>query len=183
MTDNLGKAETAKAAVLAKIGKAHGIKGWVRIISFTSPVENIFDYSHFIATRDGETRKIEIDQYKAQTAGFLGHIKGVDTPEQAKELAGMTLSVSVEELPELAQDEVYWYQLEGLAVVNQHKELLGVVSSLIETGSNDVLIVKPSDDSIDDRERLIPFRREATVSGVDLAAGTLSVIWDADYLE
>jgi 16S rRNA processing protein RimM len=183
VTDNLGSDAAARSAVLAKIGKAHGIKGWVRIISFTSPIENIFDYSHFIASRDGETRAIEIDQYKAQTAGFLGHVKGVDTPEQAKELAGMALSVSVAVLPQLAQDEVYWYQLEGLAVINQHKELLGVVGSLIETGSNDVLIVKPSADSIDDRERLIPFRRGATVSGVDLTAGTLSVIWDADYLE
>ncbi len=183
MTDNLDSEAAAKAAVLAKIGKAHGIKGWVRVISFTSPVENIVDYSHFIATRDGESRAIEIDQYKAQTAGLLGHIKGVDTPEQARELAGMTLSVSVTELPQLAQDEVYWYQLEGLAVINQHKELLGVVSSLIETGANDVLIVKPSAASIDDRERLIPFRRGATVSGVDLTAGTLNVIWDADYLE
>lgn len=183
MTDNLHSNGAAKSAVLAKIGKAHGIKGWVRIISFTSPVENIFDYSCFVAARGGETRNIEIDQYKDQTAGILGHIKGVDTPEQAKELAGMTLSVSVTDLPPLAQDEVYWYQLEGLAVINQHEQLLGTVTSLIETGANDVLIVKPCKESIDERERLIPFRRGSTVSDVNLAAGTLRVIWDADYLE
>jgi 16S rRNA processing protein RimM len=183
VTDNLDSEVAAKSAVLAKIGKTHGVKGWVRIISFTSPVENIFDYSSFIATRDGETRTVDIDQYKDQTAGILGHIKGVDTPEQAKQLAGMTLSVSVAELPQLTADEVYWYQLEGLAVINQNDQLLGVVNSLIETGSNDVLIVKPSEDSIDDRERLIPFRRGATVSEVNIAAGTLRVIWDAEYLE
>lgn len=183
MTDNLDSEEAAKSAVLAKIGKTHGIKGWVKIISFTSPVENIFDYSSFIANRDGATRKIEIDQYKDQAAGIIGHIKGIDTPEQAKELAGMTLSVGVAELPQLTEDEIYWYQLEGLAVINQDDQLLGAVSSLMETGANDVLIVKPTEHSIDERERLIPFRRGATVSGVDITAGTLSVIWDADYLE
>ncbi len=183
MTENPGSKAVEKSAVLAKIGKTHGIKGWVRVISFTSPAENIFEYSRFIASQGHETRQIEIDQYKSQAAGILGHIKGVDTPEQAKALAGMTLSVNVADLPELNPDEIYWYQLEGLAVINQHDQLLGVVSSLLETGANDVLIVKPSKESIDERERLIPFRREATVSEVDIGSGTLRVIWDADYLE
>ncbi len=182
MTDKQQGAR-AKTVVLGKIGKAHGIKGWVRIISFTSPIENIFDYSHFLASRDGQSRNIEIDQFKAQAAGILGHIKGVDTPEQAKELAGMELTISSSDLPELAQGEVYWHQLEGLEVVNHHGQTLGVVKNLIETGANDVLIVSPSGDSIDDRERLIPYRLGATVSNVDTVAGTLHVIWEADYLE
>jgi 16S rRNA processing protein RimM len=183
VTNSPGSKAVEKSTVLAKIGKTHGIKGWVRVISFTSPAENILEYSSFIGSQGNETRQIEIDQYKSQTAGILGHVKGVDTPEQAKELAGMTISVNVADLPELESDEVYWHQLEGLAVINQHEQLLGVVSSLLETGANDVLVVKPCAESIDERERLIPFRREATVSDIDIGSGTLRVIWDADYLE
>lgn len=172
-----------KVAVLGKIGKTHGIKGWVRVISFTSPAENILEYQMFDASRAGKAVKIEIVEYKQQAGGFIALVKGYDTPESARELAGLELSVVVSQLPELDQDDVYWYQLEGLEVQNQHQQSLGTVLKLLETGSNDVLVIGPNETSIDDRERLIPFIRGTVIDNIDLAGGLLSVIWEADYLE
>lgn len=179
----MSDASAPKAAVLGKIGKTHGIKGWVRVISFTSPAENILEYQVFEASRAGKTVKVEIEEYKQQVGGFVALVKGYDTPETARELAGLELSVVVSQLPELDQDDVYWYQLEGLEVQNQHQQSLGIVLKLLETGANDVLVIGPNEASIDDRERLIPFIRGTVISNIDLAGGLLSVNWEADYLE
>jgi len=180
---SLSNTAEPKAAVLAKIGKTHGIKGWVRVISFTSPAENILDYQMFEASRAGNTITLEIQEYKSQVGGFVALIKGYETPEMAQQLTGLELTVALSELPELDQDDVYWYQLEGLEVQNQHQQNLGTVLKLLETGANDVLVIKPNEASIDDRERLIPFIRGTVIDSIDLAGGLLSVNWEADYLE
>ena len=180
---SLSNTAEPKAAVLAKIGKTHGIKGWVRVISFTSPAENILDYQVFEASRAGNPITLEIQEYKSQVGGFVALIKGYETPEMAQQLIGLELTVALSELPELDQDDVYWYQLEGLEVQNQHQQSLGTVLKLLETGANDVLVIKPNEASIDDRERLIPFIRGTVIDSIDLAGGLLSVNWEADYLE
>lgn len=172
-----------KTAVLGKVGKTHGIKGWLRVISFTSPAENILKYQIFEAKRAGKTATLEIMEYKQQSGGFIALFKGYDSPETARQLTGFELTVVVSELPELDQDEVYWYQLEGLEVQNQHQQKLGTVLKLLETGANDVLVISPNEASIDDRERLIPFIRGSIISNIDLAGGLISVNWEADYLE
>lgn len=172
-----------KTVVLGKIGKPHGIKGWVRVISFTSPESNILDYSLFEAKRSGKQTALEIDEYKQQSGGFIAHVKGFDTPEASRSLTGYELSVAVTDLPELDQDDVYWYQLEGLMVENQHRQILGRIVRLLETGANDVLVVQANEQSIDERERLIPFIRDSIIRHVDLANGVVKVNWEADYLE
>lgn len=172
-----------KSVVLGKLGKAHGIKGWVRVISFTSPEANILEYRSFDAKGSGKQMALEIDEYKQQSGGFIAHIKGFDTPEAVRTLTGYELSVSVTELPELDQDDVYWYQLEGLMVENQHRQILGRIDRLLETGANDVLVVQASEQSIDERERLIPFIRGSIISDIDLIIGVVRVNWEADYLE
>ncbi|HBO13126.1 MAG TPA: 16S rRNA processing protein RimM, partial [Halieaceae bacterium] len=87
-------------------------------------------------------------------------------------------------LPPLGDGEYYWHQLEGLEVWCQDREgeaageqLLGRVAYLIETGANDVLVVRASPGSIDDRERLVPYLPGDVVKAVDLAAGRLTVDW------
>jgi 16S rRNA processing protein RimM len=97
-------------------------------------------------------------------------------------LNGATLSVERQALPELESDEYYWYQLEGLTVVNLRNECFGVIKSMLETGANDVMVVKPTEESIDDRERLIPYLSDSVVQKVDLDEGVIRVDWEADYL-
>ena len=58
---------------------------------------------------------------------------------------------------------------------------LGRVDHLIETGSNDVLIVKPTPDSMDDKERLIPYLPDQVIKSVNLESGLLTVDWDPEF--
>lgn len=83
-------------------------------------------------------------------------------------------------MPDLTEDEYYWYQLVGLKVINQDEQLFGTVDHLLETGANDVMVVKPCVGSLDDRERLLPYTGQCVLK-VDLAAGEMRVEWDADF--
>ena len=179
---------------LGKIGAAHGIKGWVRLISYTDPADNILSYRHFFLTektipgsqaatetRELEREQIEIDESRTQGKHFVGHIKGCDDREQASVYTGRELQVKKSILPALDTEEYYWFQLEGLAVNNLQGEALGLVDHLIETGANDVLVVRASEESIDREERLIPFVRDKVVKSIDLEGGALQVDWEKDY--
>lgn len=70
--------------------------------------------------------------------------------------------------------------MEGLKVIDQGGQLLGVIDHLLETGANDVMVVKPCAGSLDDRERLLPYTGQCVLS-IDLAAGEMRVDWDADF--
>ena len=83
-------------------------------------------------------------------------------------------------MPDLAEDDYYWYQLQGLKVIDLQEQLLGTVDHLLETGANDVMVVKPCAGSLDDRERLLPYTAQCVLK-VDLAAGEMRVDWDADF--
>ena len=111
------------------------------------------------------------------------HFKGYDDPETSRELVGLELSVEDSELPELEPGEYYWHQLVGLKVINLSGQLFGLVSKILETGANDVLVISPNQDSIDERERLIPYLKNSVVEEIDLEARTIRVNWEADYLD
>lgn len=171
------------SVVLGKIGRVHGLQGWVKLISFTAPIENILDYSLFHAEVGGKLTQLELDQHRRQSKALLVHFKGYDDPETARLLTGAELAIANTELPQLDSGEFYWHQLQGLQVVNQHGQRFGRVSHLLETGANDVLVVVPDGESIDERERLIPYIVDTVISEVDLQKETLRVEWEADYLD
>lgn len=173
----------AEMVVLGQFGKVHGLKGWLKLNSFTSPLENILDYPQFVAVIDRNQKTLEIDQFRRQPRGLLVHVDGYDDPESARQLTGVELSVAASTMPGLGDGEFYWHQLLGMKVVNQQSELFGQVEKLMETGANDVLVITPTEDSLDDRERLIPYLLDTVVTGVDLDSKTITVNWQADYLD
>ena len=96
----------------------------------------------------------------------------------------MTVAIERSQLPDLSDGDYYWDQLIGLSVVSyfsKEPQHLGQVSKMLETGANDVLVVAPTDDSIDDRERLIPYVPDMYVCKVDLASATMDVDWDPEF--
>jgi len=90
--------------------------------------------------------------------------------------------VNSSELPDLESGTFYWHELVGLEVINLQGEILGTVSDLLETGANDVLVVRPNAQSCDQRERLIPYLMGQVVRQVSLNDVSLTVDWDIDYL-
>lgn len=169
--------------VLGEIGRVHGLKGWLKLISFTSPIENILDYSRFQAEVGGRLQEVELDEHRRLNKALLVHFKGYDDPETSRLLTGIELTIANKKLPLLQRGEFYWHQLQDLRVVNQHEQMLGRVSHLLETGANDVLVVKADSESIDDRERLIPYLMDSVIIEIDLGNQTIRVDWEADYLD
>lgn len=168
---------------LGKFGKVFGIKGWLRLISFTTPPENILSYDSLLIEIDGKWETLDIDQSQVQANGLVVHVEGVNDPDTARQLTGTGIWIESSALPALPEGEYYWHQLQGLSVINQHGEVFGEVAELMATGANDVLVVAPNADSTDDRERLIPYLSGSVVKQVSLDKRQIVVEWEADYLE
>ena len=181
MTDSSGA--KAKKIVLGQIGKVHGIKGWLRLNSFTSPPANILKYSRLMVQFGEQSELLKIDEFKNQQNGIKVHFLGYDDPEVSQKLVGREVSVESQRLPVLSEGEFYWHELEALEVINLEGHNLGQVAYLMETGANDVLVVKPSDQSLDRRERLIPYIKGSGVKKIDIPSKKIEVDWGADFLD
>jgi len=169
-----------KFAVMGKVTSVYGIKGWVKVISYTQPKENICSYKTWRLDNDGNIRSIKLSHCKSHGNGLVAQFDGCDNREQAQQYCGSLVTIPRDELPELPFGEFYWHQLQGLKVYIDDK-LLGKVSHLMETGSNDVLVVKKCKGSIDAKERLIPYLPDQVVKHIDLEKGEVLVDWDPDF--
>ena len=158
----------------------HGVRGEVKIYSFTDPIDNLLGYPAWTLKRDGEVKQVELVSGRLQGKILVAKLRGLDDREVARTFAGFDICVPRALLPDLDDGEYYWHQLEGLKVIDLQGQLLGRLDHLLETGSNDVMVVKPCPGSLDDRERLLPYT-EQCVQKVDLAAGEMRVDWDADF--
>ena len=169
--------------VVGKITGCYGIKGWVKIHSFTEPPENFLAFGHWMLKRRGGMEPIEFDAGRRQGKGLVAHIAGVDDRTAAESLRGLEVTAPAGSLPQLEQGDYYWHQLQGLQVWcrdGDDRVLLGTVDYLIETGANDVLVIKASEGSIDDRERLVPYLPGDVVTRVDLEEAVIEVDWFLD---
>jgi 16S rRNA processing protein RimM len=179
----MGDPEANRMLVVGKITGCYGVKGWVKIHSYTEPQENFLGFGRWMLQRRGAPEPIEFDQWRRQGKGLVAHIAGVDDRTLAESYKGLSVAVEEGSLPHLEEGDYYWRQLQGLQVwcrdaeAEQDRVLLGVVDYLIETGSNDVLVVKASRDSIDERERLIPYLPGDVVTRVDLEQAMIEVDW------
>ena len=161
--------------VVGRIAAPYGIKGWVRIASFTSPPENLLHYAPWLIRSADGWQQLNVDQSRAHGKNFVAHVAGCDDRSDAERLAGGEIAVPSSVLPSTEADEYYWKDLVGLEVVNREGHRIGPVVGLIETGANDVLVVQGAE-----REHLIPFRREV-VAQVVLKEGLIEVDWDTAW--
>ena len=160
---------------VGKISGVFGIKGRVKVFSFTECRENILSYSPWLLKKDSETRLVAVIDGKIQGKAVVAQLDGVNDRDQAASFMGWDIYITPEQLPKVAKDEYYWSDLIGLAVETDLGVQLGVIESLLETGANDVVIVKG------ERERVIPFLQGQTIIAIDLEAGKMVVDWDPDF--
>lgn len=177
---NTKPAPAEEMIVLGKIVSVHGIRGEVKVYSFTDPLDNLLDYRRWTLKRGNEVRQAELVQGRVQGNVLVVKLKGLDDREIARTFAEFEILVPRSELPVLDDGEFYWSQLEGLKVIDQNGQLFGILDHMLETGANDVMVVKPCAGSLDDRERLLPYTDQC-VQAVDLEAGEIRVDWDADF--
>jgi 16S rRNA processing protein RimM len=162
---------------VGKISGAFGVKGWVKIYSFTDPRENILSYSPLYLSRKGEWVEVKVVEGRLQGKGVVMSLDGVTDRDQVLPLVGVELAIAKTQIKPAGKDEYYWSDLIGMSVVNSQNEQLGQVDSLLENGAHDVLVVLNKDKT----ERLIPFVLNDIVELVDLDNKVIRVDWKSDY--
>ncbi|MFB0975303.1 MAG: ribosome maturation factor RimM [Tolumonas sp.] len=171
-----------KSVIVGRLGAVYGIKGWLKVNSFTDNPESIFDYTPWFIMNKGEWREIQLTSWKRHNNGLICKLDGVDSREDAQALTGVDIAVLSDQLPALPQGEYYWRDLIGCAVVTTKGYQLGTVSELMETGSNDVLVVQANlNDAFSMKERLIPFIDEQVIKHIDITARLIEVDWDPGF--
>ena len=159
---------------VGKVGSTYGVHGWIKILSYTEYGEGILDYHPWYISSDGENwRTIDVEDGRLHGKRVIVKFKGINNPEEAALLTGQLIGITRAQLPELKKDEFYWSDLEGLTVINKQGETLGTVIYLMETGSNDVLVVKGQ------KEHAIPYLPGKVILKVDLEKKEILVDWEA----
>jgi 16S rRNA processing protein RimM len=148
------------------------VHGWVNIISFTEPVENILTYQPWQLSNE-KTATVEASRIVSD--GILVKLLKCDDRDQAKALTNIDILVDEALLPKLEDGEYYWTDLIGLTVINQDGITLGDVTDLLETGSNDVLVVRG------EREHLIPYLPKEYIVDIDREKKIIQVVWDPEF--
>ncbi len=166
---------------LGRFTSAYGVKGWIKVFSYTETMEDILTYSPWLVRKSGQWTEVKRSGGKKHGKGLIAKLDGIDSPEQVRLFTNLDIAVPKAALPNLKQGEYYWSQLENLLVYTESGELLGRVDHLMETGANDVLVVKGTEESIDREERLLPWLPDQVVKEIDLDSGTMRVDWDPEF--
>ena len=157
---------------LGHISGAYGVQGWVKVYSDTDPRENILMYSPWQLCVDDEWITAAVAEGRRQGRNIVAKLDICETRAEALALQNCDIAVDRAQLPHIGKGEYYWIDLIGLEVVTQDGVILGHVEQLIETGSNDVLVLEG------DKKRLIPFIQDQVVLAVDFSNRQICVDWD-----
>lgn len=142
----------------------------------TNPRENILNYSPWVLKKDNQTKEVKLVNGQRQGKSVVACIDGVADRELAAEYCGWEILINNSQLPKADEGEFYWADLVGLSVETDLGINLGKIDYLIETGANDVLVVKEGKE-----ERLIPFLQKQVIKKIDLDEKLMIVDWDPDF--
>jgi 16S rRNA processing protein RimM len=159
---------------LGRISGLYGVKGWVKIFSYTQPREAILEYDRWFLKQKGDWQATAICEGKRHGKTVVVRFDGIEDRDQAAILVNSEIAVERESMPAADDGSYYWADLEGLRVFHRDGTELGHVAYLMETGANDVLVVQG------DKERLIPFIPDDVIIGVDIEQGVINVDWEWD---
>ncbi len=167
---------------VGKLGATYGIRGWLRLYSATEIAESIFDYKPWFLKVQNQWQEIELESWRYHNHHLIVKFKDINDRETAQLKTNCEIGVALSSFPQLENDDFYWHDLMGCTVINHTGYNMGVVKEMMETGSNDVLVVRANTkDAFGKQERLIPFLFDNVVKKVDLEAKEILVQWDADF--
>jgi 16S rRNA processing protein RimM len=159
---------------MGRIAAPFGVKGWVKVQTFSEDPGTLMDFESWRVGRGEQQTQYTVEAIQDHSNTLVAKLVGIDDRDAAYALRGQEISVAKRDLPPPEENEFYWSDLIGLKAVNREGVELGRVDSLLETGAQDVLVIKGK------REHLIPFVA-AFVGKVDVAGGTIEVDWGEDY--
>ncbi|HEX7113516.1 MAG TPA: ribosome maturation factor RimM [Steroidobacter sp.] len=163
-----------RRVVLGRIRGAFGVKGWVKVESYTDPPANILKYPTWQVGRAGAWEALELQAGRVTGKGVLAKLASIETPEDARLRIGAEVAVLRSELPPTAPGEFYWSDLEGLEAVSASGAPLGRVDHFRSMPAGTVIVVTG------EREHWVPFVKERIVK-VELDAGRIVLDWEPDW--
>lgn len=163
-----------KWVILGRVSGVFGVKGWLKVQSYTEPRDNIVGFGAWTLRMNNVDRAFEVEDGHSHAGSVVAKLQGIDDRDSARDLVGADIVVLRERLPATEAGELYWTDLEGLEVRTTAGIVLGKVDHLLATGGNDVLVLDSTP------QRLIPFI-DGVVKQVDLEQGLIVVDWAPDY--
>lgn len=161
--------------IMGKIVGPHGIQGWLKVHPFTEEIATLSEYPQWLVSKDEKhwaSYKVEKTIIKDKT--LLVKLSGIDDRNGSESVNKNMIGILKEELPKLDSDTYYWSDLIGLDVQNEAGYYFGTIKTMMETGSNDVMVIKG------EKEFLIPYLPDVVIK-VDLEAKKVLVEWDENY--
>jgi 16S rRNA processing protein RimM len=169
---------TPEWVVVGKFGRAQGIKGLVRVVSFTEPRDNILQYPEWFIRKPKATWQAIKRLTEQMTPQYVfAQIEGYNSREEVSLLTNLEIAVPREVLANLDSGEHYWHDLIGMRVIHEAGVDIGVVDSILATGSNDVLVVIDKNK----KRRLIPYLLDEVIQTIDRKNREITVCWDLDF--
>ena len=162
-----------RRGVIGRVGAPFGVRGWLKVQSFTDPPEGIVRYPVWQLERNGSLGRRKVLDWKRAGSGVAVQLEGIETREAAQALTGAEVQVERAELPPTAPVEYDWRDLIGLEAGSRQGAPLGRVAGILDLPAHPVLLLEG------DRERLVPLVPER-LAGVDIDAGRLTLDWHPD---
>lgn len=160
---------------VGKVSGIFGVRGWIKVYSYTEVRENILTYSPWTLRKGKESKEVKVVDGRRHGKTIVACLQDLDDRDDAAALNGWEILIHPEQLPKARKGEYYWADLIGLRVKTVDGVDLGIVKQMLETGANDVVVVSG------ERERLIPFLQGQTIIDIDLLASEMLVDWDAEF--
>lgn len=153
--NNFNQTSVASLICLAEITSAHGLKGAVKLKTFTAHPTDLASYKQ-LQDQTGRFFTIRILSVTSPSSVIIS-LKGIANRTQAEELRGTKLYVDRAVLPPLPEEEFYYSDLIGMTVINTDHQLIGVVQSVQDYGAGAILEIKTAKDTL----YSVPFTKEA----------------------
>lgn len=169
-----------KKVLLGRLASVYGVKGWLKVNSNTQPRENIFNYPEWQLKIGNQWQVWRVEQGRPHGKTLVVKLAGCDDRDQAQQYVGAEIAIYRNQLPETKDDEHYWSDLLGMQVVTVEGTDLGSVKEILETGSNDVLVVKKkvSGKTV---ECLVPWLEGDVIIEINKNEKIITVDWDPDF--
>lgn len=156
---------------IGTFGAPHGVRGWVKINTYTENPADLFTYSPWYIQRQETYIELTAVEFARHSNHFLAKPPGCEDRDVARTFTNLDIFIKRSQLPPISEHDYYWSDLEGLTVSNTEHVTLGQVDHLFETGANPVMVVQGK------QRHLIPFLKGSVIKHVCFNSQTIQVDW------
>ena len=136
--------------LIAKIQAHQGLNGWLKVYSYSETKQKFSEYKYFFIQKDNNTIRLDIEDISIGKS-IKVKFKNFNCREDSQDYIGEEIFINEDQLDVLEANQFYWNELIGLTAYLNNGKKIGIVSDIIETGSNDVLVIKGEE------EILVPY--------------------------